>query len=319
MGRQLGSVVERERVLAALDARTRELERSNRELERFAYVASHDLQEPLRKIVGFSELLGERYGDELDDDGQRVPRLRGGRGTTDAAADQGPAGLLACRTGHAGTIEPVDLEAVVAQVPRHAASAELEEAGAEVTVARCPRSAATPASSASVLTNLLGNAVKYGSRRAAIAIDGTWSRTAAHVELTVTDDGIGIEPQYAEQIFEVFRRLHGPSRVPRDRDRAGHHAAVRAGPRRPDLGHRQRPRGAVFHVTAARPATEEAAMTARPIEILLIDDDPVDVRLTTEQLATASCATGSPGPRTASRRWPICATRATTPTCRHPT
>lgn len=61
IGRQMGSVEEREQILATLDARTAELERSNGELERFAYVASHDLQEPLRKIVGFSELLGDRY------------------------------------------------------------------------------------------------------------------------------------------------------------------------------------------------------------------------------------------------------------------
>ena len=70
VGRQLGSVVERERARAALDERTQELGRSNGELERFAYVASHDLQEPLRKIVGFAELLEQRYPDRFDEDGR---------------------------------------------------------------------------------------------------------------------------------------------------------------------------------------------------------------------------------------------------------
>ena len=119
VGSQLGSVVERERVLAILDERTRELERSNAELERFAYVASHDLQEPLRKIVGFSELLEQRTGDELSDDASEYLGyvVDGARRMQMLIKD-----LLAySRAGRATpTIEAVDLDARRGRGPRHA-------------------------------------------------------------------------------------------------------------------------------------------------------------------------------------------------------
>jgi signal transduction histidine kinase len=190
-----------------LDEQARELERSNRDLEQFAYVASHDLQEPLRKVSSFCQLLQRRYAGQLDeradqyiafavDGAQRMQRLindllafsRVGR-TTDG-------------------FEVVDLGAVAASAAAHLESVR-EEAGGEIVLGELPTVSGDPGLLQALLVNLIGNGLKFRREDVPPVVrvdaerdDGTWA-------VTVTDNGIGIEPEYGEKIFVIFQRLHG--------------------------------------------------------------------------------------------------------------
>ncbi len=208
IGRQLGQVVERGQHLDRLAQVSSELRRSNEELERFAYIASHDLQEPLRKIIGFSELLEQRHAADLDDqarqylghvvDGARRLRTL----ITDLLAysrvDRRPLEQVAVELGDVARQVVADLDPAI------------EEAGATVEVGELPRVLGDPQGLRELLLNLLSNSVKYHhpETRPMITI-GNRGREEDRWVLSVRDDGIGIEPQYREQVFEVFRRLHG--------------------------------------------------------------------------------------------------------------
>lgn len=213
LGRQLGSVVERERVRSALDERSSDLERSNNELERFAYVASHDLQEPLRKIVGFSELLEARYADQIDGDGREYLDyvVDGARRMQQLIKD-----LLAySRAGRATpAFAPVDLDALIADM-LDMLEWTLDDADAHVTVAAMPVVWGDAGQLTEVVTNLVSNAVKYGPEGGAtITIEAKPTNGQSAWEITVTDDGIGIDPRYDQQVFDVFRRLHSTAEYP---------------------------------------------------------------------------------------------------------
>lgn len=213
LGHQLGSVVERERVRSVLNERTDELERSNDELERFAYVASHDLQEPLRKIVGFSELLEVKYGDRFDEEGQEYLGyvVDGARRMQQLIKD-----LLAYSRAGRRTpdFEAVDLDAMITST-LDMLEWTLEEADAQVTVASMPVVWGDAGQLTEIVTNLVSNAVKYGPEAGAtITIDAVPTEDDAAWEITVTDDGIGIDPRYDQQVFDVFRRLHSTAEYP---------------------------------------------------------------------------------------------------------
>ena len=192
---------------AQLDAQARELQRSNAELEQFAYVASHDLQEPLRKVASFCQLIEQRYDEQLDERGRQYISFAvdGAKRMQQLIND-----LLAfSRVGSGGSEERplVDCDAVLQQALVSLTSA-IEESGAEVVAGPLPQVRAEPALLAAVFQNLIGNALKFhgeGTPRVEIAAerngDDTWVFTCA-------DDGIGIEPAYAERIFMIFQRLH---------------------------------------------------------------------------------------------------------------
>lgn len=195
-----------------LDQQARDLERSNRDLEQFAYVASHDLQEPLRKVASFCQLLKRRYGDRLDERGEQYIEFAvdGAQRMQQLIND-----LLAfSRVGRTtDSFEPVALGDVAA-----AALGQLEraraEAGGEIVVGDLPVVRGDPALLRQLLVNLLGNALKF--RRAGVApVVRVDARRAAQTwEITVTDNGIGIEPEYADKVFVIFQRLHGRDRYP---------------------------------------------------------------------------------------------------------
>ncbi len=213
LGIHLGNVVDRERVRSVLEARTAEFERSNAELERFAYVASHDLQEPLRKIVGFSELLEARYGDRFDEDGKEFLTyvVDGAQRMQQLIKD-----LLAySRAGRATpAFTRVDLDATIAGILDMLEWA-LADAGARVTVAAMPTVWGDAGQLTEIVTNLVSNAIKYGpDGGATVTIDAQPVEGERRWEITVTDDGIGIDPRYSEQVFEVFRRLHSTAEYP---------------------------------------------------------------------------------------------------------
>jgi signal transduction histidine kinase len=188
-----------------------ELERSNTELEQFAYVASHDLQEPLRKVASFCQLLSDRYAGQLDGKADEYIRF-----AVDGALrmQQLIADLLAfSRVGRSGgQRRPVDLGELA-----RAAAADLQASanatGAEVSIGQLPTLPVETSLMRAVFQNLIANAIKFhgdAPPRVALAArqDGdTWV-------ISCSDNGIGIEPQYAERIFEIFQRLHARSEYP---------------------------------------------------------------------------------------------------------
>jgi len=193
---------------ADLDAQAEELRRSNAELEQFAYVASHDLQEPLRKVASFCQLLEKRYGHTLDDRGHQYIgfAVDGAKRLQILINDL----LTFSRVGRPGVVlapVPLDqpLDAAIA-----ALGTAIEESG---TVIERPGKLPTVAGDTTLLAvlwqNLISNAVKFRAddREPVVRIDvaeqpaGTW-------QFTVADNGIGIAPEFAEKVFVIFQRLH---------------------------------------------------------------------------------------------------------------
>jgi len=189
-----------------LDDQTRELARSNAELEQFAYVASHDLQEPLRKVASFTQLLGERYRNTLDERAhQYIDFAVDGATRMQALIND----LLAfSRVGRLRVANrPVDLHRT-AMLAVDNLSAAIEETGATVTVGDLPTVDGDPSLLATAIQNLIGNAIKF--RRPDVAPQVVIEATdeGDQWEFAVADNGIGIEAEYAERIFTIFQRLH---------------------------------------------------------------------------------------------------------------
>ncbi|BCJ74612.1 histidine kinase [Catellatospora sp. IY07-71] len=195
-----------------LQAQASELTRSNRDLEQFAYVASHDLQEPLRKVASFCQLLQRRYAGQLDeradqyilfavDGAQRMQRLIND--------------LLAfSRIGrNTSGFEPVSLDAVMAEV---AAQVNPEDRfGADaVTWSELPTVSGEEALLVTLLANLVGNSLKFRRPDVPPRIAVSARRDGDSWEITVADNGIGIEAEFAEKIFIIFQRLHPKDAYP---------------------------------------------------------------------------------------------------------
>ncbi|MFS8198455.1 sensor histidine kinase [Streptomyces sp. CWNU-52B] len=189
-----------------LDAQTADLQRSNAELEQFAYVASHDLQEPLRKVSSFTQLLQRRYGGQLDsradqyigfavDGANRMQTL------INDLLDFSRVGRM--HNAH----QSVDLETVLERT-LSALSVGIEEAGAAITHDPLPTLVADPTQLGMLWQNLIGNAVKFRRRGEPPKIHITAAREDELWRFTVTDNGIGIAPEYADKIFVIFQRLH---------------------------------------------------------------------------------------------------------------
>lgn len=197
------------RQAAELDASAVELRRSNGELEQFAYVASHDLQEPLRKVASFCQLLEKRYGDQLDDRAaQYIGFAVDGAKRMQVLIND----LLAfSRVGRVQDAqEPVALDAALDRALRNL-SVTIEETGAVLErPAELPEVVGDPTLLTMLWQNLVGNAVKFRrpdrDPRVAVTVDreaapGFWT-------FTVTDNGIGIAEEFAEKVFVIFQRLH---------------------------------------------------------------------------------------------------------------
>ncbi|PNY79400.1 GAF domain-containing protein [Deinococcus koreensis] len=210
--RSLGQALERAEGLAHLAQRTEELRRSNAELEQFAYIASHDLQAPIRAVNSFSEILATRYGAQLDgrgvrylgfirESGQHMKQLVDDLLTfSRVATEQRPP-------------SPADSGAVVDQVRRRLMP-EVEALGASVTRDELPTVRVDRQQLDQLLQNLIGNALKYHRLGVPPRV-----QVAAELEgdvwrFTVADNGLGIEPQYFEKIFVIFQRLHGQGAYP---------------------------------------------------------------------------------------------------------
>ncbi|HWG94554.1 MAG TPA: PAS domain S-box protein, partial [Mycobacteriales bacterium] len=181
--------------------------RSNRDLEQFAYVASHDLSEPLRVVTGYVQLLERRYGEALDERGRRyVEHVVDGCARMRQLIDDLLHWSRFVRLEPA--LQEVDTGASVRAALR-ALSVALEESGAVVEVDE-PLLAvrADPASLAQLVQNLAGNAVKFRREGQAPHVRVSTASDGADVVLAVDDDGIGVDPRFREKVFRMFQRLH---------------------------------------------------------------------------------------------------------------
>ncbi|MEA2177333.1 MAG: hypothetical protein QOG77_630, partial [Solirubrobacteraceae bacterium] len=188
-----------------LELKARDLERSNAELEQFAYVASHDLQEPLRKVASFCQLLQRRYEGQLDERADQYIgfAVDGAKRMQSLITD-----LLAfSRVGRMETeFADVSLDDAVKTALANLTS-RVEDTGARVDVGALPVVLGEPVLLSAVFQNLIGNALKFhGDEPPVVHVraertDGLWT-------ISCSDEGIGIDPEYAERIFAIFQRLH---------------------------------------------------------------------------------------------------------------
>jgi PAS domain S-box-containing protein len=189
-----------------LQGHAAELERSNSDLQQFAYIASHDLSEPLRTVSNFAQLLEKRYDGELDERGHRYIShvVEGAERMQRLIQDL----LTYSRIGQGGVEHAaVDVGASVADVFA-GLSRTIQERGAEISVGELPVVVADRTQIEQIFQNLIANALKFCDEdqpRIQVAAD----EDAVGWTFSVTDNGIGIEERHAKRIFQVFQRLHG--------------------------------------------------------------------------------------------------------------
>ncbi|MEM9530843.1 MAG: ATP-binding protein [Pseudomonadota bacterium] len=194
-----------------LRQRSAELERSNEELERFASIASHDLQEPLRKLQAFCGLLSSSGAALDEDDRDVIERIQASAERMRVLVND----LLALsrvssdRQHHQG----VDLEQIVAEVCQDL-DLQIRTTQARVIVSSLPTIRANPLQMRQLFQNLLGNALKYVRSDVAPEVRIERLPAAKGLVIRMDDNGIGIEPQYHERVFGVFQRLHGRDEYP---------------------------------------------------------------------------------------------------------
>lgn len=191
-----------------LSRKTKDLERQNEDLERFAFVASHDLQEPLRMVGSFADLLGKRYAGQFDEKGERwlgflvdgARRMRNlvrdlllysrsSQQEFEMSSFELRASLDAALTNLEGTIQAKQPEIVVQE--------------------NLPSVHGHDAQVSMVLQNLISNSLKFVAQDITPRIEIRSREEEDRVVVSVSDNGIGVEPQYLEQVFTVFKRLHG--------------------------------------------------------------------------------------------------------------
>jgi len=206
--RQIGLIMDvtrRKRAEAQVENYMQELERSNEELQQFAYVASHDLQEPLRMVTSYLQLIEKRYIDQLDNDAKDF---------IDFAVDGATRmktlinDLLAYSRVQRNTeaSSEVDMQEVYERVI-HNLQLQIKDSKAQITVDKLPTVTATQSQMVQLLQNLLSNAIKFkGDSPPKIHIGVEQQKTCW--QFSVTDNGIGIEAEYQDRIFVIFQRLH---------------------------------------------------------------------------------------------------------------
>jgi signal transduction histidine kinase len=190
-----------------LKARNIELERSNEELTQFAYVASHDLSEPLRVISGHVELLAKRYSGQLDEDADRYIafavdgciRLRS------LIEDL----LSYSRIGREVALQPVDCGQVMDEVRSHLGPALKDVDGKLIVDCRMPTVFSDRPQLVQVFTNLVANSLKYSRPGVSPEVHITALHQGDAWKIDVSDNGIGVPEKYRERVFRIFQRLHG--------------------------------------------------------------------------------------------------------------
>jgi PAS domain S-box-containing protein len=204
-------VTERKRAEEALENSVQELARSNAELQQFAYVASHDLQEPLRMVANFTQLLADRYSDKLDQNGREfiAYAVEGATRMQTLIQDLLTLSRVGTKGKEFGLVRFGDALGRAMENLQFA----IRDSGALVSHGELPAVSADSSQIVQLLQNLIGNAIKFKSGEpprvhiSAVQTGSDWT-------LSVRDNGIGFEPQYAERIFAVFQRLHNREQYP---------------------------------------------------------------------------------------------------------
>jgi light-regulated signal transduction histidine kinase (bacteriophytochrome) len=192
----------------AADLRLRDLTKANQDLEQFVHIASHDLREPLRKVLAFSDLLVEEEGAKLSS--QALDYLRSITSSTQRMQSLLASLLDLTRvTSQGQPFDPCPLNQVLSEVCSDLEIA-IDESAAQVQVGELPQIEADAAQMRQLFQNLIENAVKYAQDGVAARIDirAQPDPDSGFITITVADNGIGFEPEYQERIFGVFQRLH---------------------------------------------------------------------------------------------------------------
>lgn len=197
------------RALSDLQRSNRNLARSNEDLQRFAFIASHDLQEPLRMIAVYTQLLIKRYPNDVDSQVMTfVDNIVGGTKRMRELLED----LLAYTeigTAPEQPFEAVDLNLVLEKVIQNL-KISIDESGATVTACRLPVISAYKQHFVALFQNLISNAIKYRSEQPP-RIDISVEDADGRMRFAVADNGVGIDPEYHSKIFVAFKRLHGKS------------------------------------------------------------------------------------------------------------
>ncbi len=195
-----------------LQRQAEELVRSNAELEQFAYIASHDLQEPLRVIAGYVHLLEERYADELDQDardfiGFTIDAVHRMRTLIEALLDYSK------MESHGNPFEPTDCNSALANAIADL-DVSIKESQARITSDPLPEVIGDPVQIAHLLENLIANAIKFRQDDCAPVVHVSSTRGEDAWQFSVSDNGIGIRARYQERVFGMFKRAHKRSKYP---------------------------------------------------------------------------------------------------------
>ena len=206
------NITERRRMEEEIRVHSEKLVRSNAELERFAYVASHDLQEPLRMVASFTQLLGKRYSGRLDETADRYIHyaVDGAKRMQELIAD-----LLAYSRVNSKELDlrRTECETVVRGAMENLQVA-IEESAASIDCDPLPALSVDRAQLAQLFQNLLGNAIKFRRNEERLRIHISAVDNGAEWAFSVQDNGIGIDPRHADRIFQIFQRLHTRSEYP---------------------------------------------------------------------------------------------------------
>ena len=203
-------IIERKRSQEALEERAKELAQTIADLERFTYVASHDLQEPFRNVTNCMEILRRRYEDKLGQDAKELIRYAIDSSVRLKKLIDGLSvysGVIA----RGGDFGPTDCEQVFDRAVAELQSL-VQERGAVITHDPLPAVWADRSQLVQVFENLLANAVKFSEKPPRIHVSVT--RESDELVFSVADNGIGIEPQYFDRIFTIFQRLHHGNAYP---------------------------------------------------------------------------------------------------------
>ena len=205
-------ITERKRMMENLERYAEKLARSNTELEQFAYVASHDLQEPLRMVASFTQLLSQRYSGKLDETADRYIHyaVDGAKRMQQLIAD-----LLAYSRVNSKELDirQTGGETVVVAAVQNLRAA-VEETGATVDWDPLPELCVDQGQYVQLFQNLLANAIKFRRKEESPRIHISAVKSGAEWLISVRDNGIGIEPRHAERVFQIFQRLHARGEFP---------------------------------------------------------------------------------------------------------